>query len=72
MKSGGRRGFECNEEVKVKLSHSIKKSYDDPERRKIQSENALKQWSDPEIKNKIMGANNYMYGKHHTAESKKK
>ena len=33
---------------------------------------ALAQWSNPEIKAKILKENNGMYGKHHTAEAKKK
>lgn len=71
-KSGGKSGYKLNEESRKKLSNSIKKSYDDPERRKIQSENAFKQWANPQIKNKIMGENNGMYGKHHTEESRRK
>lgn len=33
---------------------------------------ALKQWSNPEIKSKITGSNNGMYGKHHSEESRNK
>lgn len=73
LKSGGQ---DCpvnySEETRKKLSESIKKSYLQPNRREIQKINALNQWANPEIKNKISGKNNAMYGKHHTDETKKK
>ena len=72
LRSGGQEGVYYSEETRKKLSESIKKSYLDPERRKIQSVNALNQWANPEIKKKITGVNNGMYGKHHTDEMKKK
>lgn len=72
LKSGGQDFNSFSDELKNKMSVSIKKTYSDPNRRKIQSENALKQWADPSIKAKIMGENNGMYGRHHTEESKRK
>lgn len=73
LKSGGQNG-QCNysEETQKKMSESTKNTYQNPERRKIQRENALIQWQNPEIKKKISGKNNFMYGKHHTEEARKK
>lgn len=72
LKSGGQNGGSIlSEESKTKLSESIKKSYDSDLINKRKND-ALNQWSNPEIKNKIMGKNNGMYGKHHSEESKKK
>ena len=73
LKSGGQASANYySSETRQKMSMSIQNSYIDPERRKIQSANAIKQWSNPEIKEKIMGVNNPMYGKHHTEEAKQK
>lgn len=72
LKSGGQDTFQYSNDTKQKLSDAIKKSYLDPDRRKIQQINALKQWANPEIKKKISGANNGMFGKHHSEEAKQK
>lgn len=72
LKSGGQDSNFYTDEVKDRIRKGVKASYDDPDRRKIQRENALKQWSDPTIKSKILGENNGMYGRHHTEESKRK
>lgn len=72
LKSGGQDFNSFSDEIKNKMRESTIVSYRDPNRRKIQSENALKQWADPSIKAKIIGKNNGMYGKHHTEESKRK
>ncbi len=72
IQMGGQDGRKHSEETCKKLSDSIKKSYLNPERREIQSINALNQWRNPEIKKKILGSNNGMYGKHHTEEAKQK
>ena len=71
-KTGGQAGNHYSEQTRLKMSESIKRTFLDPNRRKIQSENALKQWANPEIKQKILGENNGMYGKHHSEESKRK
>lgn len=71
-KSGGKSGYKYNKEVIEKMSKSIKASYIGTNLREIKSKDALKQWSNTEIKAKIMGKNNGMYGKHHTDEAKKK
>lgn len=72
LKSGGQDHSVCSEEVRQKIRDAVTKSYTVPGRREIQRENALRQWSNPEIKAKISGKNNYMYGRHHTAEAKQK
>lgn len=72
LKTGGQSNPSLSEESRKKLSESIQKSYLDPNRRKIQRDNALKQWTNPEIKAKISGPNSAMYGKHHTNEAKEK
>ena len=72
LKSGGQDVNSYTDEVKNRIRKGVKASYDDPNRRMIQKENALKQWADPSIKQKILGENNGMYGRHHTEESKRK
>lgn len=72
LKSGGQEGNYYSEEVRQKMSESTKRTYLDPKRRMIQRNNALKQWSNPEIKIKISGKNNCMFGKTHTKEARKK
>lgn len=72
LKSGGQDFWYCSDETRIKIRNAVKSSYNDPNRRKIQSENALKQWADPSIKAKIIGENNGMYGRHHTEEAKRK
>lgn len=72
LRSGGQNSNYVSSETKKKLSESLKRHFEDPESRKRQSLNALNQWANPEIKQKIMGENNGMYGKHHTDEAKQK
>lgn len=73
LKSGGQETANTySEETRKKLSESIKKSYLQPNRKEIQRINALKQWANPEVKEKISGKNNGMYGKHHTEETREK
>lgn len=72
LKSGGQYHNYQTEEVKIKISESNKKAYQNQELRNIRSIDALKQWSNPKIKEKIIGSNNGMYGKHHTEETKRK
>lgn len=73
LKSGGQlSGSYYTEEIKEKMSKSIKTSYQNSNLREIRKDNALNQWSNPEIKAKIMGSNNGMYGRKHTEESKLK
>lgn len=72
LKSGGQNGgSKYSDEIKQKMSESTKLSYDET-LIEIRRNDALNQWSNPEIKNKIIGSNNGMYGRHHTEESKRK
>lgn len=73
LKSGGQDKNYATEDVKNKISKGNKKYYKEHPEAKIQSSiNAYKQWSNPEIKAKIIGENNGMYGKTHMEEAKKK
>jgi len=73
LKSGGQDYNYFSSEVKEKISSSNKKYYlEHPEMKQSRSIGALNQWANPKIKEKILGENNSMYGKHHTEESKKK
>lgn len=73
LKSGGQDKNYVTEYVKNKISESNKKYYEEHPEAKIKSSiSAYKQWSNPEIKAKISGANNYMYGKTHTEEARRK
>lgn len=72
LKSGGQNSNYVSSEVREKQSEALKKHFENPEARKRQSLNALNQWANPEIKQKIIGENNGMYGKHHTDETKQK
>lgn len=73
LKSGGQNGGAFLSKTSAeKLSNSIKNSYKSSDLREIRKKDALKQWSNPEIKKKILGSGNGMYGKHHTEEVKKK
>lgn len=73
LKTGGQNGGSClSQYAKDKQSASLKKFYEDPNHKKFQSEKALRKWANPEIKAKIIGENNGMYGKHHSEESKSK
>lgn len=74
LKSGGQnKGIKVSDYVRKKQSLAQKQVYQNNdnliEKRKV---DALNQWAKPEIKQKIMGENNGMYGKHHTEESRKK
>lgn len=74
LKTGGQnKGIHTVEYVGDKISKSLKDYYKNNSKSRDRcKENALKQWSNPEIKNKIIGENNGMYGKHHTEDAKKK
>ena len=73
LKTGGQNGGSImSDETKEKMSISVKNSYNNSNLRKTRSLNALEQWANPIIKEKILGKNNGMYGKHHSEESKKK
>lgn len=74
LKSGGQNyGVKLSEYVRKKQSIALKKVYaDNEDLRMMRKNNALEQWSNPEIKAKILGKNNGMYGKHHTEETRKK
>lgn len=73
LKSGGQDKNYVTEDVKKKISKSNKRYYKEHPNAKIQSSiNAYKQWSNPEIKAKIMGENNGMYGKTHSKEARQK
>ena len=73
LKMGGQiNGCRYTERASKNLSDAIKKSYENSDLKEQRKRDALKQWSNPEIKNKIMGSNNGMYGKHHTEEARKR
>lgn len=73
LKSGGQDKNYVTDEIKEKISKANKKYYKEhPEARQQMSVNAYKQWSNPEIKAKISGKNNYMYGRTHTEEARQK
>lgn len=73
LKSGGQDyGVKASEYVGKKISESLKRAYENEDLRQQSRNNALKQWANPEIKAKILGENNGMYGKHHTEETKQK
>ena len=74
LKSGGQNhGVKASAYVRDKISKALKQAYLENEDLRQQSrENALNQWANPEIKAKILGENNGMYGKHHIDETRKK
>lgn len=74
LKSGGQNGgAKASEYVRQKQSKALRESYqNNDDLRNKRKTDALEQWADPEIKEKIMGSNNGMYGKHHTEEARKK
>lgn len=72
LQSGGQASNRHSEESKKKISESNKKAYKSGDLKKIRSESALKQWANPEIKAKITGSNNGMYGKHHSVKARMK
>lgn len=73
LQTGGHYNVIQCEESREKQMTSLKKRYeDDPQLKEIRKQSALNQWSKPEIKAKILGENNGMYGRHHTEEAKEK
>jgi len=73
LKSGGQDTNTVTDYVKEKTVKGLKTYYrEHPEAKQKNSERAYKQWSNPEIKAKILGKNNGMYGKTHTEEARKK
>jgi len=74
LKSGGQNGnSKVSEYVRQKQSESLKQSYqDNSDLREKRKNDALNQWSNPEIKAKILGKNNGMYGKTHSIEARQK
>lgn len=72
LKSGGQDHNYQSEEVRHKISESNKKTYQNSNLKEIRQIDALNQWSNPGIKEKIMGENNGMYGRHHSEETKRK
>lgn len=72
LKSGGQNGGSTlSDYSRQKLKDAIKESYNDELIEKRRND-ALKQWSNLDVKAKIIGENNCMYGKHHTEEAKNK
>ena len=74
LKTGGQNyGVKVSSYVRKKLSDALKQTYENNEDLKLKRKNdALKQWSNLDVKEKITGSNNGMYGKHHTEEAKQK
>ena len=74
LKSGGQNGgSQVSIYVRKKQSEALKQAYKDNDDLKNKRKNdALQQWSNPEIKEKILGENNGMYGKTHTEEARRK
>lgn len=70
-KQGGQFG-RLSDDANKRISESLRKYYSDLEVREKKSESAFKQWSNPKIKEKILGKNNGMYGKTHSKEARKK
>ena len=74
LKTGGQNGGAIvSDYVRNKLSNSLKETYaNNEELKSLRKNNAIIQWANPQIKEKIMGENNGMYGKHHTEETRRK
>ena len=73
LKSGGQDYNHMSDNIKNKISKSNKMYYkNNPDAIKLKSKCAYKQWSNKEIKDKILGKNNGMYGKTHSNEAKNK
>lgn len=72
LKSGGQGHNFYSEEARHKISESNKLTYQTTNLKEIRRISALNQWANPKIKEKILGENNAMFGKHHTDETKKK
>lgn len=71
LKEGGQNGVVCEYGIE-KQRKALIEAYKNPILREQRRKSALKQWSNPEIKAKIIGENNGMYGKTHTEEARKK
>ena len=72
QKEGGNCG-RISEEANNKKKESLKKFYkENPDAKLNNSKRAYEQWANPEIKSKIIGENNGMYGRTHTEEARKK
>ena len=71
LKEGGQYGA-VSEYGNHKRKQSLKKTYENTNLKERRKQDALKQWSNPTIKSKILGENNGMYGKTHTLEARKK
>lgn len=73
LKSGGQDTNYFSDETRNKISEANKKYYSEhPEQKQIRSARAYNQWANPEIKAKISGVNNSMYGRHRTDEVKQR
>lgn len=72
LKTGGQDYNIRSKETNEKIAESIKNAYNNSNLKERRKQDALKQWANPNIKNKILGANNGMYGKHHSEEAKQK
>ena len=73
LKTGGQDYNYMSDYLRKKISDGNKKYYsEDINAREQRSTAAYKQWSNPDIKAKILGENNGMYGKTHTDAAKKK
>jgi hypothetical protein len=73
LKTGGQNcSSYCTDEIRQKMSESIKSSYENTDLRQRRSETTKKYWENPENKARMLNDNNVMFGKHHSAETKKK
>lgn len=74
MTFGGKKsGIKFTDLSNKRLGEAIKKVYiENPNAREERRQAALNQWANPEIKKKIMGKNNGMYGRTHTKEAREK
>lgn len=70
-KEGGYNG-KVSDNANIRRKESLKRYYDNPCVKEEKSKIAYQQWSNPDIKAKILGENNGMYGKTHTDAAKKK
>lgn len=71
LKAGGQDG-EVTEYGNIKKSNSLKNTYQNTDLKEIRRQDALKQWSNPEIKARHCGENNGMYGRTHSEEARKR
>lgn len=73
LQTGGHYNIVKCEESREKQKTVMREIYENnPELKITRKEAALKQWGNPDIKAKILGKNNGMYGHKHTAEAKEK